>query len=199
MHAVWKTILDDDFIHAYTYGIVIKCIDGIERRVYPRLFTYSADYPEKFDNAPYDYFLRLTILQTRVLLATIRDKGICPCPRCLILKAKLDKLGLRRDIMVRVNKFRVYMAEKVALARKAIYESAKPINGAAVEGLLKEFSGVPTQVCIFLNNVVLYLFNYSTRMPLLNNLVKTSIPQRCLLLTSCTSLSSAYGKPYLHT
>ncbi len=47
MHAVWKKLLDDDFIYAYTYGIVIKCIDGIERRVYPRLFTYSADYPEK--------------------------------------------------------------------------------------------------------------------------------------------------------
>jgi len=47
MHAVWKTILDDEFLHAYTYGIVIKCIDGIERRIYPRLFTYSADYPEK--------------------------------------------------------------------------------------------------------------------------------------------------------
>ena len=30
-----------------TYGIIIRCIDGIERRVYPRIFTYSADYPEK--------------------------------------------------------------------------------------------------------------------------------------------------------
>lgn len=47
MHAVWTKILDDDFIHAYIYGIVIKCIDGIERRIYPRFFTYSADYPEK--------------------------------------------------------------------------------------------------------------------------------------------------------
>ncbi len=47
MHMVWSKLLDDDFVHAYTYGIVIKCIDGIERRVYPRLFTYSADYPEK--------------------------------------------------------------------------------------------------------------------------------------------------------
>lgn len=47
MHAVWRLLLDDEFLHAYTYGIVIKCIDGIERRVYPRIFTYSADYPEK--------------------------------------------------------------------------------------------------------------------------------------------------------
>ncbi|KAJ2935345.1 hypothetical protein H1R20_g1749, partial [Candolleomyces eurysporus] len=47
MHAVWRMLLDDEFLHAYTYGIVIKCVDGIERRVYPRIFTYSADYPEK--------------------------------------------------------------------------------------------------------------------------------------------------------
>lgn len=47
MHAVWRTLLDDDFLHAYKYGIVIKCHDGVERRVYPRIFTYSADYPEK--------------------------------------------------------------------------------------------------------------------------------------------------------
>lgn len=47
MHAIWEKILDADFIHAYTYGIVIECIDGIERRIYPRFFTYSADYPEK--------------------------------------------------------------------------------------------------------------------------------------------------------
>jgi len=47
MHAIWRILLDDDFLHAYTYGIVIKCHDGVERRVYPRIFTYSADYPEK--------------------------------------------------------------------------------------------------------------------------------------------------------
>ena len=47
MHGVWKFLLDEDFIHAYEYGMVVKCVDGIERRVYPRFFTYSADYPEK--------------------------------------------------------------------------------------------------------------------------------------------------------
>lgn len=47
MHGVWKFLLDEDFIHAYKYGMVVKCIDGVERRVYPRFFTYSADYPEK--------------------------------------------------------------------------------------------------------------------------------------------------------
>ena len=47
MHGVWKFLLDEDFIHAYKYGMVVKCADGIKRRLYPRFFTYSADYPEK--------------------------------------------------------------------------------------------------------------------------------------------------------
>ncbi|TEB34882.1 hypothetical protein FA13DRAFT_1707097 [Coprinellus micaceus] len=38
---------DEEFLHTYKYGIVIKCIDGIERRVFPRILTYSAEYPEK--------------------------------------------------------------------------------------------------------------------------------------------------------
>jgi hypothetical protein len=47
MHAVWKFLLDDDLLHSYKYGMVLRCRDGIERRIYPRIFTYSADYPEK--------------------------------------------------------------------------------------------------------------------------------------------------------
>lgn len=47
MHGVWKFLLDADFVRAYKYGMVVKCADGISRRVYPRIFTYSADYPEK--------------------------------------------------------------------------------------------------------------------------------------------------------
>ncbi|KAG2337489.1 hypothetical protein BDR05DRAFT_978478 [Suillus weaverae] len=35
------------FMHAYKYGIVIQCRDGITRRVFPQFFSYSADYPEK--------------------------------------------------------------------------------------------------------------------------------------------------------
>jgi hypothetical protein len=46
-HAQWKIILDDEFLEAWKHGIVILCADGVKRRVYPRIFTYSADYPEK--------------------------------------------------------------------------------------------------------------------------------------------------------
>lgn len=47
MHAIWDLLLDSEFIQAYVHGIIIRCADGVERRVYPRIFTYAADYPEK--------------------------------------------------------------------------------------------------------------------------------------------------------
>ncbi|KAF7370032.1 hypothetical protein MSAN_00633200 [Mycena sanguinolenta] len=127
MHAVWKHLLSDpEFVHAYKYGIVIKCSDGVERRVYPRIFTYSADYPEK------------------VLLATIRDGGICPCPRCLTPKSQLHLMGLVRDITARVSKARQYLADKIRTARRFIYQLGVAIGSTRVEDLLKETSSVPT-------------------------------------------------------
>ena len=46
-HAQWAIILDDEFLKAWKHGIIIHCCDGVEQRFYPRIFTYSADYPEK--------------------------------------------------------------------------------------------------------------------------------------------------------
>ena len=31
---------------AYVHGIILEFSDGILRRLFPRFFTYSADYPE---------------------------------------------------------------------------------------------------------------------------------------------------------
>lgn len=47
MHEVWLLLLDADFMYAYEHGIIMKCSDGVTRRIFPRFFTYSADYPEK--------------------------------------------------------------------------------------------------------------------------------------------------------
>jgi len=46
-HAQWAIILDDEFVTAYKHGMAIESCDGVQRRVYPRIFTYSADYKEK--------------------------------------------------------------------------------------------------------------------------------------------------------
>ncbi|KAJ3771938.1 hypothetical protein FB446DRAFT_789170 [Lentinula raphanica] len=126
MHAIWIFLLDDEFLHACKYGIVIRCHDGKDRRFYPRIFTYSADYPEK------------------VLLATIRDKGKCPCPRCLVEKSALDRMGLFQDLRIRTTRFRQLLTDTVAKARDFIYRAGFPINGTAVDALLKETSSIPT-------------------------------------------------------
>lgn len=47
IHAVFKLILAGEFQKAYTEGIIIEFPDGVRRRVFPRFFSYSADYPEK--------------------------------------------------------------------------------------------------------------------------------------------------------
>ena len=47
MQAIWLLLLCPEFMHAYVHGILEKCGDGIWRRLFPRLFEYSADYPEK--------------------------------------------------------------------------------------------------------------------------------------------------------
>ncbi|KAF8189081.1 hypothetical protein K438DRAFT_2144948, partial [Mycena galopus ATCC 62051] len=126
MQQVWRLMLDEDFKKAYAHGIVIKCIDGITRRVYPRIFTYSADYPEK------------------VLLATIRDKGFCLCPRCLVQKKNVDQMGTARDLRSRITGLRTYFWTKIEDARKAIYESGFAVTSKWVENILQEFSLVPT-------------------------------------------------------
>lgn len=47
MHKILSIIFDEEFVRQYKEGVVILCADGISRRIFPRIFTYSADYPEK--------------------------------------------------------------------------------------------------------------------------------------------------------
>ncbi|TFK16733.1 hypothetical protein FA15DRAFT_761328 [Coprinopsis marcescibilis] len=108
--------------------MVIKCLDGIEQCVYPQIFSYSADYPEK------------------VLLATIRDKGTCLCPRCMVEKDEADKMGMIRDMKRHLQKAQTYLHDKVELARKWIYyhahapTSSVVTKNAFIEQLGKDFN-----------------------------------------------------------
>ncbi|KAI0071488.1 hypothetical protein K474DRAFT_1606873 [Panus rudis PR-1116 ss-1] len=125
MHEIWRLLLDDEFMHAYTHGIVLKCADGVWRRVYPRIFTYSADYPEK------------------VLLASIRNLGACPCPRCTIRKDKIPEVGMKRDDARRVTEQRIHGHTynwDMNRAREHIYHNGRGVKSTVVENLLSKFS-----------------------------------------------------------
>ncbi|GLB33254.1 hypothetical protein LshimejAT787_0101380 [Lyophyllum shimeji] len=129
MHAIWLLLLDPEFMHAYVHGIVVKCADGVTRRLFPRFFTYSADYPEK------------------VLLATIRYLANCPCPRCLIDKDQIFKMGTKFDRRQRENTREDTPNRRswIERARQFIFEKGLGVMSAAVERLLKPRSWVPTR------------------------------------------------------
>ncbi|KIO28459.1 hypothetical protein M407DRAFT_22354 [Tulasnella calospora MUT 4182] len=128
MHNAWKVILDQEFLAAYKHGTVVKCADGVHRRLFPRIFTYSADYPEK------------------VLLVTIRDLGSCPCPRCLVKKEDIPALGTPADTETREAYRRednAYWRAKVQRAAQHVLDG-KGITSQAVKNLLDSESLVPT-------------------------------------------------------
>jgi hypothetical protein len=86
------------------------------------------------------------LIDFRVLLATIRDQGLCPCLCCLVPDTQLDQLGLIADMKNRIKKYYVYQANSVNKARDAIYNFRDPVNGSRVQRLLRATSAVPTSV-----------------------------------------------------
>jgi len=120
-HSCWEILLDKDFLFAYRHGIVLKCADGVMRRVFPHIFTYSADYPEKYTYSM--IFLKILNHSSiyRALIATIKDMGLCPCPCCLTPKSFFSFLGLARDMNSCINNLRVYVMAKVVKAHDYIY------------------------------------------------------------------------------
>ncbi|KIY49798.1 hypothetical protein FISHEDRAFT_40613 [Fistulina hepatica ATCC 64428] len=129
-HAVWSLLLNDpEFLDAYENGIVLTCLDGVKRRVYIRIFTYSADYPEK------------------ILIATLRNIGTHLCPRCLVVKSNIFKIATSEDMKVRMAERRYDdedLRSKVSASRKLLYEEGYVVNSQVVNNILKDGSYVPT-------------------------------------------------------
>ena len=50
VHAIWSLLLINDFVDAYVFGIIVLCTNGVSRWLFPWFFTYSADYPEKYNH-----------------------------------------------------------------------------------------------------------------------------------------------------
>lgn len=85
----------------------------------------------------------------RILLASIRNRAQCPCPRCLIPLNRVHNLGMARDMTQRVTMPRVDDSQRrsrISSARALIYEKNLQVNSAAVKELLRELSWVPSLV-----------------------------------------------------
>ncbi|PIL35075.1 hypothetical protein GSI_02863 [Ganoderma sinense ZZ0214-1] len=125
---IWLLLLDDDFMHTYEHGVLLMCGDGVLRRIFPRVFTYSADYPEK------------------VLVAALRPLARCPCPRCLTPKGKVSEAGSKADMRRRTQgrKDNEALQKNIQTARKHLFKGYA-ITGARVDNWLKEESLIPVQ------------------------------------------------------
>ncbi|KAG2067990.1 hypothetical protein BDR04DRAFT_1129377 [Suillus decipiens] len=129
VQAIWRCLLDEDFMHAYEQGIVICCGDRITCRVFLRFFCYSADYPEK------------------ILLARIKFLGECLCPHCLIKKADVSKMGTESDMLDHSTLQHVdnqAWHNKINHAHKLIFQCGAPVDGKQVKSILNSESLVPT-------------------------------------------------------
>jgi hypothetical protein len=83
------------------------------------------------------------------MIATIRDLGLYPCPRCLIPKDEIFKIGREEDRNFRKESRRVDSADRqrrVEQARKNLYESGFVVTSVHVDGILKQDSLIPTKV-----------------------------------------------------
>ncbi|KAI0318229.1 hypothetical protein OF83DRAFT_48304 [Amylostereum chailletii] len=144
VHAIWELLLNERFMDAYRNGIVIRCGDGVVRRIYPRFLIYSADYPEK------------------VLLVSIKMLGNRLCPRCLVEKYQVVRMGMKSDMRVRHDKPRAddhARQTSVRLARGMMFESGLAINSKRVQDWLAPNSIVPTRNA-FSTALALHGFDY---------------------------------------
>ena len=135
----------------------------------------------------------------RILLACMKFLGHCPCPRCLIEKSNIDRLGTKQDRKQRRNNVRVDNHERqnwIETARKMIFTWGRSVISKAVEMLLGPQSLVPTRVdilsCYWLRHAVDSAWYRMHFRKSSQSLALTFT--RCSYPTSCTSLSWVFGK-----
>jgi hypothetical protein len=148
LHAQWEILFDDEFLMAYEHGIVMECCDSIMRRFYLRIITHSGDYKERFA-LQFAIKPNAILINYRIILASIRNLGYCPCPRCLIPMSRVHNMGKVLDMKQRKTLARVddtTRRSKVGEARDLIYKDNYAVNYDGVEELLKEQSLVPASV-----------------------------------------------------
>jgi hypothetical protein len=76
----------------------------------------------------------------------------CPCPRCLILKSNIPRLGMEMDKNARQKLVRADSKanqDMVNCARRMMFEDGTNITSVFIDRLLKPQSLVPTRVSPF--------------------------------------------------
>ncbi|KAF5348418.1 hypothetical protein D9757_014394 [Collybiopsis confluens] len=130
-HAIYAELFDKDFMNAYRDGIILRCGNKVTRSMFPCLFTWSADYPEK------------------MLLICCKCLGLHPCGECNISKDKIFCLGTVLDRGTR-DRLRRQDSElfqnKVERARELIFKKGYSISSKAIDYLLGNHSWTPTRV-----------------------------------------------------
>jgi hypothetical protein len=104
--------------------------------------------PKSEPMAPFPLLLFRKPLR-RILLASIRNLGRRPCPRCLVPLDRTHLLGSEYDMRTRQERPRNWDHQHqfdLETVRRFIYESNMQVNSSAVEKLLYEDSLVPTVV-----------------------------------------------------
>lgn len=110
---------------------MVKCYDGLKRRFYPRILTYSADYPEK------------------ILIAGIKNLGAFPCPRCEVPMTEVSSMGKKRDRTRRTRTARKddeTRRKGISQARRLIYVEHNPVTSKLLDGHIAHGSLVPVNV-----------------------------------------------------
>ncbi|CDO74660.1 hypothetical protein BN946_scf184832.g4 [Trametes cinnabarina] len=129
MQRIWLLLLDDDFLDAYENGILVTCGDGITRRIFPHILTYSADYPEK------------------ILLTALKPLSKHPCPRCLVPKDELCEAGTPDDMHARRENARAdtpAVQRDIKRARKLLFKGAS-LGSKRIQMLLDSRSLNPVE------------------------------------------------------
>ena len=108
-----------------------------------------------------NYSIPSILNAVRVLLATIHNKGLCSCPRCLMPKAQFDRMGLKPDMAFRLKNVQRFLSGFVASARDAIYKHVCSIGGSVIDRILKPTSSVPTVVSFCFYDLVYKLNDWT--------------------------------------
>ena len=114
----------------------------------------------------------------------------CPCPRCLILKSNIPRLGMAVDKKARQQLARVDSKEiqnTVNHARRLMFEDGINVSSVFIDRLLKPHSLVPTRVSSFMSLIgndpdlsiseCLFSSTPQTRIQLLSNVCSGSHAQ----------------------